>query len=114
MSRRASDAGSYQRQDENKKRQRGLVAFRHVRTERAGLLTVDDSQTIELFEERAAIIQHCGKRTKADAELSAFADAKARAGRLPSGRAVILPYAIRRTVSDTINKEFEAKTNGQI
>jgi hypothetical protein len=73
---------------------------------------VDDSQTIELFEERAAIIQHCGKRTKADAELSAFAEARDRAGRSPTGRAVVLPYPIRRTVSDTVNKEFEAKANG--
>lgn len=67
---------------------------------------MDDSQVIELFNERAAIIQHCGNRTKVDAELAAFSEARAVAGRLPSGRAVVLPYAIRQVISESVNKEF--------
>ena len=73
-----------------------------------------DEQLIELFNERAAIIEYDGKRSRVDAELAAYGEMRKLVGRTPSGRAVVLPVEIRRVVSETVNKTFEGKHSGQV
>lgn len=73
-----------------------------------------DEQLIELFEERAAIREFDGKLSRVDAELGAYGELRKLVGRTPSGRAVVLPHAIRRVVSETVNKTFEGKHSGQV
>ncbi len=66
-----------------------------------------DEQLIERFNERAAIMEYCGKQSRIDAELASYAELRKMVGRTPSGRAVVLPIEIRRVVSATVNKELE-------
>lgn len=65
-----------------------------------------DEQLIELWNERAAIIEYEGKRPRIEAELAAYAEARKVVGRTPSMRAVVLPIEIRRVLSETVNSEF--------
>jgi len=66
-----------------------------------------DEQLIERFNERAAMMEYCGKQSRIDAEMASYAELRKLVGRTPSGRAVVLPIDIRRVVSETVNKEFE-------
>ena len=65
-----------------------------------------DEQLIELFIERAAIIEYEAKRPRVDAELAAYAELRKLVGRTADGRAVALPVEIRRVVSGSVNLEL--------
>ena len=63
-------------------------------------------QLIELFEERAAIKQHCGGTSKADAEWEAYLEVKKLVGRTEDGNAVALPQEIVRVVKEAKEQKF--------
>ena len=65
-----------------------------------------DSDLIERFQERAAIMEYCGGMKRTDAELASYAELRKLVGRTPSGRAIVFPVEIRRVVSASVNKEF--------
>ncbi len=53
-----------------------------------------NERLIELFEERAAIMEFCGCMTRADADWEAYLEVKKLVGRKPDGSAVALPKEI--------------------
>jgi hypothetical protein len=67
---------------------------------------LSDSDLIERFNERAAIMEYCGGMKRTDAELASYAELRKLVGRTSSGRAVVLPIEIRRVVSGSVKKEF--------
>jgi hypothetical protein len=56
---------------------------------------------LELFNERAAIIEYESKQPRTVAELAAYGEL-----RKLVGRSFVLPIEIRRVVSDSVNKEL--------
>jgi hypothetical protein len=61
---------------------------------------------IELFNERAAIMEHCGGMKKADAEWESYLELKKLVGRTKEGNAVQLPAEIVKTVKIAKQQKF--------